>query len=231
MDIRINDTKEISLFKAVKSRKLSDEIFEQIKALIFKGDIKPGEKLPPERELAEYLNVGRSSLREALIQLSAVGLIEARKTEGYYVRSVTEELVGPLKSFIEEEIRNLIDILEVRKMLDIYCANEALKKGTNEDFDKIGEALEQGDNTRFHLAIVESSHNVILYHVMSNMYDLLSTLSFIKKRRKVNVNIYAKQHRNIYDAIKKKESEAVKKAIEEHVDFFINAAKTAEIYS
>ena len=231
MDIRINDTKEISLFKAVKSRKLSDEIFEQIKALIFKGDIKPGEKLPPERELAEYLNVGRSSLREALIQLSAVGLIEARKTEGYYVRSVTEELVGPLKSFIEEEIRNLIDILEVRKMLDIYCANEALKKGTNEDFDKIGEALEQGDNTRFHLAIVESSHNVILYHVMSNMYDLLSTLSFIKKRRKVNVNIYAKQHRNIYDAIKKKKSEAVKKAIEEHVDFFINAAKTAEIYS
>lgn len=231
MDIRINDTKEISLFKAVKSRKLSDEIFEQIKALIFKGDIKPGEKLPPERELAEYLNVGRSSLREALIQLSAVGLIEARKTEGYYVRSVTEELVGPLKSFIEEEIRNLIDILEVRKMLDIYCANEALKKGTNEDFDKIGEALEQGDNTRFHLAIVESSHNVILYHVMSNMYDLLSTLSFIKKRRKVNVNIYAKQHRNIYDAIKKRESEAVKKAIEEHVDFFINAAKTAEIYS
>ena len=92
-------------------------------------------------------------------------------------------------------------------------------------------ALEQGDNIRFHLAIVESSHNIILYHVMSNMYDLLSTLSFIKKRRKVNVNIYAKQHRNIYDAIKKKESEAVKKAIEEHVDFFINAAKTAEIYS
>ncbi len=69
MSEKITDLKRMALFREVKSKKLSDEVFEQIKALIFKGDLKPGDKFPPERELAQFLNVGRSSLREALIRL------------------------------------------------------------------------------------------------------------------------------------------------------------------
>jgi DNA-binding FadR family transcriptional regulator len=124
----------LARFKRIKPRKLSDDILEQIKSLIFRGELNPGEKLPPERDLAEYFDVGRSSVREALIRLSAVGLIETRKTEGYFVRSITEDMMGPLKAFIEDEMRNLIDFMEVRKSLDIWCAIEAIKKGTEEDF-------------------------------------------------------------------------------------------------
>ena len=124
-----------SLFRRVKPRTLSDEIFEQIKALIFKNELKPGDKLPPERDLAEYFDVGRSSLREALIKLSAVGLIETKK-EGYFVLSIVKEMIGPIKVFIEEETHNLVDFMEVRKMLDIRCAKEAIKNGNKDDFKK-----------------------------------------------------------------------------------------------
>lgn len=219
----------VSLYKQVKPKRLSDEIFEQIKALIFRGDLKPGDKLPPERELADYFDVGRSSLREALIQLSAVGLIEARKTDGYFVRSVAEEMIGPLKAFIEDEIRNLVDFMEVRKMLDIYCAKEAIRKGTDADYRKIRETLEQGQDAGFHIAIAEAAHNIILYHVISYMHNLLSGISMIKKRRKNNTEKYRRHHQKIYEAITNKDADAVEESIREHIDGFINDANSGLI--
>jgi len=214
-----------SLYKQVKPKKLSDDIFTQLKALIFKGELKPGDKLPPERDLAEYFDVGRSSLREALIQLIAVGLIETRKTDGYYVRSVAEDMIGPLKSFIEEELRNLVDFLEVRKMLDIWCAKEAIKKGSDDDFKKIRETLDKKQDAGFHIAIAEAAHNVILFHLISNMHNLLSSISMVKKRQQDNTEKYTHHHRRIYEAIINKEPEAVEEAIKDHIDGFIDDAK------
>jgi GntR family transcriptional repressor for pyruvate dehydrogenase complex len=222
------NTKPI-LYKQVKPKKLSDEIFGQIKALIFKGELKPGDKLPPERDLAEYFDVGRSSLREALIQLSAVGLIEARKTDGYFVRSVIEEMVGPLKSFLENEMHTLIDFMEVRKMLDIWCAKEAIRKGSEEDYKNILKTIELKQDAEFHIAIAEAAHNVILYHLISYMHNLLPSISFIKKRRKNKAEIYVNDHRKIYKAIINKDQNAVEKAIKEHIDSFINDAKNGLI--
>ena len=221
----MDENTKASLYKQVKPKKLSDEIFAQLKALIFKGALKPGDKLPPERDLAEYFDVGRSSLREALIQLIAVGLIEARKTDGYYVRSVAEDMIGPLKSFIEDELRNLVDFMEVRKMLDIWCAKEAIQKGTDKDFQKIRETLENKQDAEFHIAIAEAAHNVILFHLISYMHNLLSSISMVKKRRQVNNEKYARHHQRIYEAIMSKDPEAVEAAIKDHIDGFIADAK------
>jgi GntR family transcriptional repressor for pyruvate dehydrogenase complex len=215
----------IKLFKAISPKRLSDEIYEQIKSLIFSGNLHPGDKLPSERELAEAFKVGRSCLREALNQLCAVGLVEARKKDGYYVRSLTEELIGPLKTFIEEEMRNLIDFLEVRKMIDVWCVREAIEKGTEEDFKKINDALENGDNAEFHVAIAKATHNLIVYHAITNMHNLLSGISFIKQRRQDNRELFAAQHRKIYQAIVTKDVKVAEAAILEHISTFITAAK------
>jgi GntR family transcriptional regulator, transcriptional repressor for pyruvate dehydrogenase complex len=215
-----------ALYKQIKPRKLSDDIFEQVKSLIFKGELKPGEKLPPERELAQYFDVGRSSLREALIQLSAVGLIEARKTDGYFVRSIAEDMIGPLKAFIEDELRNLLDFMEVRKILDIWCAGEAINKGTEEDFRQIREAVELGQDAGFHIAIAKASHNIILYHLVAHMHKLLSSISFIKKRRQNIAERTSRQHRKILDAIIEKDRETAENAIREHIDAFIEDVKS-----
>ncbi len=221
----MDENTKASLYKQVKPKKLSDEIFAQLKALIFKGALKPGDKLPPERDLAEYFDVGRSSLREALIQLIAVGLIETHKTDGYYVRSVAEDMIGPLKSFIEDELRNLVDFMEVRKMLDIWCAKEAIQKGTDDDFQKIRETLENKQDAEFHIAIAEAAHNVILFHLISYMHNLLSSISMVKKRRQDNTEKYARHHQRIYEAIMNKDPEAVEAAIKDHIDGFIADAK------
>jgi GntR family transcriptional repressor for pyruvate dehydrogenase complex len=225
MSQKQSDNKETIPFEEVKSRRLSDEIFQQIKGLIFRGQLKPGDKLPAERDLANYLNVGRSSLREALIKLNAVGLIEVRKKDGYFIRSLTEQMVGPLKSFIEDEIRNLINFMEVRKMLDIWCVREAIRKGSEEDFERIRQALGEENNVNFHLAVAEATHNVILHHVVSDMHGLFSTIAFIKKRREEYPKLAAIQHKKIYDAMVAKDLSAAEKAVSEHVDFIIKACE------
>lgn len=223
-----NNSKSVSgkdLFKEVKPKRLSEEIFGQIKGLIFQGKLVPGQRLPPERELANIFKVGRTCLREALNQLSSVGLIEARKKEGYFVMSLTEEMVGPLKAFIEGEMHNLIDFMEVRKMLDIWCAKEAIKKATDEDLQEIGVALESGDPAEFHISIAKATHNVILHHFISNMHYLLSGISFIKQRRQDNRDSYTLQHKKIWDAMRNRDKEAAENAISEHIDQFIAYAK------
>jgi GntR family transcriptional repressor for pyruvate dehydrogenase complex len=213
------------LFEEVKPKRLSDEIFDQIKGLIFQGKLGPGDRLPPERELADVFKVGRPCLREALNQLSAVGLVEARKKGGYFVRSLTEEMIDPLKAFIEGEMHNLLDFMEVRKMLDIWCAKEAIKKATEEDLQKIKIMMESGDHAGFHIAIAEATHNVILHHLISNMHRLLSGISFIKHRRQDKRNSYALQHKKIWEALKHRDGEAAENAISEHIDQFIAYAK------
>lgn len=217
--------KEAVPFGEVKLKRLSDEIFQQIKGLIFRGQLKPGDKLPAERDLATYLNVGRSSLREALMQLNAVGLIEVRKKDGYFVRSLTEQMVGPLKSFVDAEIRNLVDFLKFRKMLDIWCAQEAIRNGVDEDFERIRQSLEADSDINFHIAVAEASHNVIAHHVVSDMHDLFSTLAFIKKRHNEYPKLAVEHHRKIYEAMVAKDFSATEKAVSEHLDLIIKVCE------
>jgi GntR family transcriptional repressor for pyruvate dehydrogenase complex len=229
------NTKEntIALFEEIKPKRLSDEVYEQIKSLIFEGKLRPGDKLPPERQLAEAFNIGRACLREALNKLIATGLLETRKKDGYYVRSLFEEMIGPLKAFIESEIRNLVDFMEVRKMLDIWSAKEAIKKASEADLERIRGSLQKGgDSAAFHIAIAEATHNLILYHVISNMHTLISGISLIKQRRRsrpqANQDLFAGQHHKIYEAIANRDPAAAEAAILEHINTFMAEAKGQE---
>jgi GntR family transcriptional repressor for pyruvate dehydrogenase complex len=204
-------------------KKLSDDIFDQIKSMIFSKKLKPGEKLPNERDLSRILNVGRPSLREALSQLTFAGLLENRKQHGYFVRPLTEEIVSSLKDYLEHEIDNLIDFIPVRRSLDMAIAQEAMKNGTETDFRKIKENI--GDGYEFHVAIAEATHNLILIHLTSSMHRLLSTLSYITKSKEDSQINAAKQHQKIYDAIVRGNSGEVRRAIEEHLKNFIDEAK------
>lgn len=218
---------DFNLFQAIKPKKLSEEIFEQIKALIYQGKLKPGDRLPPERALAEHFNVGRPCLREALSQLCGIGLLEIRKRDGYFVRSLSEEIVGPLHQYIENEMSNLIDFLEVRRVMDIHCAKEAVKKATDEDIRRIGEAFARKNNIDFHTSIAEATHNVIYTHMISTMHSLLSGISFIKNYRANNQELFQSHHRRILDAIVNRDTSAAEQAINDHIDSYIDFARQA----
>jgi GntR family transcriptional repressor for pyruvate dehydrogenase complex len=219
--------RDFNLFQAIKPKKLSDEIFEQIKALIYQGKLKPGDRLPPERTLAEHFNVGRPCLREALSQLCGIGLLEIRKRDGYFVRSLSEEIVGPLHQYIENEMSNLINFLEVRRVIDIQCAKEAIKKATDEDIQRIRDAFDRRNNIDFHTSIAEASHNLIYTHMISTMHGLLSGISFIKNYRTDNEAVFQSHHKKILEAIMSRDVDAAEKAIDEHINSYIDFARRA----
>jgi GntR family transcriptional repressor for pyruvate dehydrogenase complex len=213
-----------SKFTPIENRKtLSDEIFDQIKSMIFSKQLKPGEKLPNERDLSKILNVGRPSLREALSKLTFAGLLENRKQHGYFVRPLTAELISSLKDYLEREVDNLIDFMPVRKSLDVAVAQEAIKNGSENDFLKIKENI--GKGYEFHMAIAEATNNLILLHLTSNMHRLLSTLTYILKGKQDSQINAAKQHQKIYEAIISRNNSEVRKAIEDHIESFINEAR------
>lgn len=88
-------------FKPIKRRRVSDEIFEQIRDLIFRGRLKPGEKVPPERELASVFGASRPSVKEAINRLVSLGLVVQRQGRGTFVSSIESRyLENPLREVL-----------------------------------------------------------------------------------------------------------------------------------
>ena len=111
-----------TVFQPIKPKKISEEIVEQIKHLISSGDLKPGERIPSERELATMLGVSRPSVREAIMVLEAMGFLESRQGGGTYVRSLTESTIAdPLSNIVgSKEPQILYALTEVRMGLETW---------------------------------------------------------------------------------------------------------------
>jgi GntR family transcriptional repressor for pyruvate dehydrogenase complex len=176
----------LQIFEAIKPRKISDEIVEQLKSLIFKGKLKPEEKLPPERELAKSLNVSRVSLREALNTLQGMGLLEIQQGNRTFVRPLTTRSIhDPLVSFSKTGPANILKLLEVRKYLEVGAASLAAERATNEEIKRLEKALKEMEedlkrnrlgaksDIEFHGIIVGATHNEAYIHIMQTLYDLL----------------------------------------------------------
>lgn len=155
-------------------RKLPEVAVAQIKHLIESGEIKPGDKLPTERELTEQLKVSRSSVREALRTLEALGLIEVKPGLGTFVRSAAREVHDGEDSLTFQA--EIDDLLEVREILETKACRLAAQRGTPEDLDAMAraiddmqEALAAGDLAKlvladmaFHHAITRAARNNLL---------------------------------------------------------------------
>ena len=170
----------------IKAAKLSDVILQQLENMILEGSLAPGEKLPPERELAKQFEVSRPSLREAIQKLEAKGLVTRRQGGGTYVKNQLEEgLTDPLFDLISKHPESQFDLLEFRHALEGIAAYYAALRGTNNDFIKVKQsfdqiALVQDDLQQkakainaFHFCIAEASHNIVLLHLVRGMQALL----------------------------------------------------------
>ncbi|HSB04258.1 MAG TPA: FadR/GntR family transcriptional regulator, partial [Thermodesulfobacteriota bacterium] len=167
------------MFKQIKIRKISEEIVDQIKTAILEGKLKPGDKLPPERELIKELGVSRVSLREALNSLESLGFVEIRQGGGTLIRSVVADRVrDPLNVMIKENINKVFDLIEVRKGLETWAASHAASQATESDIESLakiikamGKELEERifsykSDADFHLVLSLASHNTIQAHLM-----------------------------------------------------------------
>lgn len=227
-------------FQAVKVPRVSDSIVAQIEGMILEGLLKPGEKLPPERELAERLDVSRPSLREAIVVLEARGLLQSRRGGGTFVCDVTgATITDPLVSLMESHPETTFDVLELRHALEEAAAALAAQRATESDrrlieqrhrdleaiYDAPGQDREGEAHAdmAFHLSIADASHNLALVHVMRGLMTVLENritfnLDRIRENPK-NHDEIKRQHKVLFDAVTHGDAEAARDAARKHLTF------------
>ena len=226
------------MFKPIKQIRVSDEIVNQMKSLISEGTLKPGDQLPPERELIKEFGVSRPTLREALKSLVAMGFLEVKQAKRTFVKSmISERMQDPLSLLIKTDTQKIFDLIEVRKAMEAWSAFHAAQRATEEDIKQLEsiikemkEAFEKGRNWEkedadFHLAIAQATHNTIQTHIMSTIYDLLkeSVARVFTDRAKVKKLL--QQHYRIFTAIKNHSAEKARDRTLEHLDYVDSEVK------
>jgi GntR family transcriptional repressor for pyruvate dehydrogenase complex len=164
-------------FSPIRQSRVSDDIVSQIKYLIREGSLKPGDKLPAERDLAKKLEVGRSSLREAINSLALMGLVEVRQRKGIYVRSVGRTLVTEDKNTIAKlyDIRMDIEVAAAAAAADNRSAQQLtiIRSSLHAMKNKSGECRYcSEDDMHFHITIANATGNFLRVHIIQEIFDL-----------------------------------------------------------
>lgn len=221
-------------FKPVESKTLAEAVAEQLMAMIAKGKLKPGDRLPTEPELMEQFNVGRSTLREAVKSLVVAGLLETRRSSGTFVsESYADFLSRRLNWDMVFSKQDLRHIIEIRCALEEQAAALAAERATDAEIEKLAQLIEAirdmslgpekavEHDIAFHMAVAEASHNPMLFNLVLNIRQLLH--GYIKSgytRRgytnQAEADEIADLHRPIVDAIRARRPYEAKKAMHAH---------------
>lgn len=222
-------------FKPIKTKKIYEEIVEQIKEMISKGELNPGDKLMPERELAERLQVGRSAVREAYRALEAIGIIQIRSGEGTFVREVgTKSMTDIMSLVLMTEKNALCELLELRRIIEVSAAGLAAERRTEEDLANLKKYLDQmkldidsghlGElaDMKFHYAVTDAAHNSLLMRFMNTISETMETLLRTARKQLYNTvgtpeRLYH-EHVEVFKAIVLGNSEEAKNKMLEHLN-------------
>jgi len=218
-------------FKEITPVRLYESVIEQIMDLIKNNELKPGDKLPPERELAEKLSISRNSLREAFRVLESRGLIKSKPGGGRFIREIRENGHNNTENIILSlEKSSILELLEAREIFEVKIAEIAAQRATLEDIEIIEKALNKinqkeelkedkkmESDTEFHLAIAGASHNFVFVNIMKLHLDLLKetrekTWQIPGRREK-----QYQEHQAIFQAIKEHNSKKAEEAILKHL--------------
>jgi GntR family transcriptional repressor for pyruvate dehydrogenase complex len=167
---RPNDTQRVTgsrMFNSAKPNKMSEHIIEQIRKAIFEGQLKPGDRLPPEKELVKNFKVSKATLREALHSLEVLGFLEIRKgaSGGPFVTEVDmKKAKDSFANFLLFKNLSLKDLSEVRLILEPYIAEKAASAITEEDLKSLEKLNKECDYVLKNNIPIESRKNEIEYH-------------------------------------------------------------------
>ncbi len=233
-------------FHKVTPEKLSSAVVRQIELLILRGILRPGERLPSERDLSEMLGVSRPSLRDAVAELQERGLLSARAGAGIFVADVLGSAFAPaLVELFATHDEAVFDYLSFRRDMEGLTAERAATHGTETDLKVVAsvfakmEAAHQKRNpadearldAEFHMAIIEASHNVVMLHMMRSMFELLREGVFYNRqvmfKQRTTRSALLDQHRAINDAIQARDPQAARTAVEAHLNY-VEAALFAQ---
>ncbi|WP_406677097.1 FadR/GntR family transcriptional regulator [Moorella sp. ACPs] len=226
----------------IKTKKIYEEIVEQVKKILSEGKLMPGERFYSERELSEKLGVSRASVREAIRALTTMGVLEVKPGEGTFVRKVQNcDIVQPLVMALLLEEQQAIYLLEARQILEREIVYLATRRATTEEKEKLVEIIQQmgseltrgflqeDTDVKFHLTIASMSHNPILSRLMYTIADTIAQ-TLANKRNQLytdpdNARVLFEQHSEIAQAIISGAAESARRAMGKHLRFVARQLK------
>lgn len=205
-------------FQQIKPQKGSEIVMHQIKQQILAGGYAPAAKLPTVVELAASFEVGRSTIREALSALKAMGWVDIRHGGGTFVSKILPNEISKAHGGLFYKTESFQEVLEVRKFIEVGCASLAAERRTDSDLTALAQILSEMEaalgneelsdqaDISFHLYIARASHNSLFVSMMESVAQRLQE-SMRESRRlwffaeRASAELLLQEHREIYQAI------------------------------
>jgi GntR family transcriptional repressor for pyruvate dehydrogenase complex len=227
----MSNTKELFL-DTIPRQRLSDQIVRRLENLILNKELKLGDALPPERELAARLGVSRNILREAISTMIQKGLLEVRQGAGTFVACPSAELLSDsLTIFVRLNDSGFYDLLEARLALEVEIAELAARRCTDEDIRLISERFTELEaaaddperyvetDVLFHTALAEAARNEVLQLLLDSIRGATrENIRVLVEQHKQAVTDAMRYHRRILKAIQQRSPEHARNAMREHLE-------------
>ena len=229
------------LYSAISKEKLYLKVADFIQDLILSQQLHPGDKLPPERELAERMGLSRTVVREAIKALQERGLVDVVPGSGTFVstkEAVTERLGYSLNLVFQMESKSIKHLQEVREALEVDIAELAAKRAAPEHLEQMQVAVEKMDRSldspedyvnadlHFHLVLAQATGNPLFIALVNSVIDLLREARLFIFESPGAPSRGQKWHKEILRCIQQKDSECARKAMAQHLSQAYEDLKT-----
>jgi len=218
----------------VKQKQVSTLVFEQLRDAIFRGRLKAGERILPERELAATMKVSRTSVRSAIAKLITLGYLENHQGKGTFVASRdSSDVSNPFQSLINPSISTVDELLEFRIGFGMHGVSLAAMRATPQDIKYLEDVLktsgvedwnpqtETESDIAFHMGIAYATHNAVYVDLTRRFYEYmffrLKELNSLIYENQVKVLEIERQHQDILDGIRMRDQDKARTAMLNHV--------------
>lgn len=220
----------------IKKRQISNIVFEQLRDNIYRGEIKAGDKLPPNKELAAIMEVSVQSVQKAVSQLIEVGYVEQRPGSGYYIKlPEPKDPHNPFSYIMTPWQSSLDELMEVRIGLECHGVALAAERADHRDIifiEKAFSELTEGNpnkktardaDIKFHMGLAYATHNSVYIDLTRRFYDYIfhgiSKLHSLLYEKNNNLVSIEQQHYVILDAIRHHDIEKARSSMLQHITF------------
>jgi GntR family transcriptional repressor for pyruvate dehydrogenase complex len=228
------------MFERISKKSVCERVIDQIKGSIANGELKPGDKLPSERTLAELFSVSRGTVREALRVLQYVGILEVRINDGTYLSTNINLVADQVRTSYLLKQFTFIELLEARKVLETAIAGFAAERITEEQLGNLETIYEEERHRRsdiqsfiradvaFHMALADACQNSFFREMIEPVRELLEESNRRQYEKSEQIETTLVYHRRILDAMKKKDPEKASSVMSSYLENIVHT--TTEIY-
>ncbi|HEY2962760.1 MAG TPA: FadR/GntR family transcriptional regulator [Pyrinomonadaceae bacterium] len=220
----------LKIIKPVRSGQTTEQVVARVYELIKHEELKPGDRLPPERELSKQLGISRPSLRSALSSLISMGVLQSRQGSGTFLVDGPPALDSePLRLLAQLHGFSFDHMFETRSVLEVGAAGLAAERATGEELANMSEEIADMfaslndpqqfllHDISFHRAVASASGNPTL----ATLVEMVSTVLYERRRETIarahDFNEAVEWHRQIYRAIRARKPEEAREAMREHI--------------